>query len=123
MIDLPQNSANDDRTPRRPAAASVDRRTDAEKRRDSLRLLEETHQFPCPFMFKVIGRADGDFVATVVETLRESQHLADAPPYRTRETPNGKHVSITFEPVVRSAEQVLLIYQRLQQIDGVVMVM
>jgi putative lipoic acid-binding regulatory protein len=89
----------------------------------SLRLLEETHEFPCEFMVKVIGRAHGRFVECVVQTVRQVQRLDEDPPFRTRETPSGRHVAVTLEPRVTSAEDVLAIYGEIRKIPGVVMLM
>jgi putative lipoic acid-binding regulatory protein len=38
-----------------------------------------------------------------------------------RETPGGRHVSVTINPVVQSADDVLRIYAELQSLEGVVM--
>jgi len=102
---------------------SEDDRTEAEKRAQAIELLENNHQFPCDFMIKVIGRADDEFVANVLEAIRKFHQTENDPPYRVRETPNGKHVSVTVEPHLKSAEQVLEAYTCIQAIDGVVMVM
>ena len=102
---------------------SADDPTAAEKRLQAIELLKNNHTFPCQFLIKVIGRTENDFVHHVVRALREFQHSDDDPPYRTRETPNGKHVSVTFEPRVTSAEEVLDIYHHIQQVKGIVMVM
>lgn len=94
-----------------------------EQTMESIRLLEATHNFPCPIMVKVIGRVDNDFIVRIVEALRLSQQLRDDPPYRLRHTPNGRHVALTYEPFVESAEEVLVIYEHIRTVDGVVMVM
>ena len=96
---------------------------DREQNEQTIRLLEATHTFPCPFLIKVIGRTEDDFVSRVVATLRAAQQLEDDPPFRTRETPNGRHVSVTLEPTVASADEVLEIYQRIRQVDGIVTLM
>jgi putative lipoic acid-binding regulatory protein len=92
-------------------------------RADSLRLLEATHSFPCEFMVKVIGLAEEGFASRVVARIRECQQLAVDPSFRTRVTPNGRHVSVTVEPEVQSAEEILEIYACVREIRGVVMVM
>jgi putative lipoic acid-binding regulatory protein len=89
----------------------------------SLALLEETHDFPCGFMLKVIGRAEEAFVERVVAAIRQCQQAEVDPPFRVRQTPNGRHVAVTLEPHVQSAEEVLALYQRIRTIRGVVMVM
>jgi putative lipoic acid-binding regulatory protein len=96
---------------------------DSSAQLDAIRLLEETHDFPCEFMFKVIGRAEESFVERVVEAIRVCQQSSEAPSYRLRETPNRRHVSVTLEPQVQSAQEVLLIYACIREIHGVVMVM
>lgn len=101
------------------SAASPPGRT----REDSIRLLEGTHSFPCPILVKVIGRAEDSFVTRVVAAMRSCQHLAADPEHRIRETPNGRHVSVTFEPFVQTAVEVLDIYEHIRTVDGVVMLL
>ena len=56
-------------------------------------------------------------VATRSIVMVETHH------YSTRSTPGGKHVAVTLEPVIDSAEQVLDVYDCIRQVDGVVMTM
>lgn len=84
-------------------------------------LLEKTHSFPCPYEFKIIGKAEDTFLARVVAVVREELTAQDDPPHRVREAVGGRHLSVTLEPVVHSAHQILAIYRRLQVIDGLVM--
>ena len=49
---------------------------DREQNEQTIRLLEATHKFPCPFLIKVIGRTENGFVSRVVAALREAQQLA-----------------------------------------------
>lgn len=92
-------------------------------RQESLELLRQTHDFPTCVMFKAIGENDPGFVARVVATVRDAIHEDEDPPFRTRETPNGRHVSVTIEPYLTAAEQVLLVYARLRTVRGVVMLL
>ena len=69
-------------------------------------LLDETHSFPCRFMFKAIGLAN-DFDA----------------PYELRETSGGRHVAVTIEPWVESSQQVVEIYAAIRKLEGLVMLM
>jgi len=87
----------------------------------TVELLEKMHEFPCPYLFKIIGKADPEFLARVIAVVREELAVESDPPFRVREAVGGRHVSITLEPVVRSAHQVLAIYRRLGVLDGVVM--
>ena len=84
-------------------------------------LLEKTHEFPCPYLFKIIGKPDQEFLARVIAVVREELTIETDPPYRVREAVGGRHVSVTLEPVVQSASQVVAIYRRLGLLDGLVM--
>ena len=42
------------------------------------------------------------------------------PPYKVRETAGGRHVSVTLEPIMQTAEQVLAVYQRIRSVAGLV---
>lgn len=90
---------------------------------DALRVLQETHCFPGEVMIKVIGHAQEGFLERVLEVMRNGAGMADLPTYRTRTTPNGKYVSLTVEPIFQSAEEVLLLYQRIRVVEGVIMVL
>jgi putative lipoic acid-binding regulatory protein len=87
----------------------------------SLELLENTHHFPCPYMFKVIGRLENGFVARVVAAVRVALAQEADPPFKFRQTAGGRHVSVTLEPVVQTSRQVLTVYHRLRQTQGLVM--
>jgi putative lipoic acid-binding regulatory protein len=92
-------------------------------RLESIELLESTHQFPCPFVFKAIGKADGGFVARVVAVVRDELTGNSDPPYTVRQTSGGRHVAVTLEPHVQTASQVLAVYRRIEQVAGIVMVL
>jgi putative lipoic acid-binding regulatory protein len=84
----------------------------------SAELLENTHSFPGPYMFKAIGRSEEGFVARIVAAVREELEGEVDPPYRVRETAAGRHIAVTVEPHVQNAWEVLAVYQRLGQIRG-----
>ncbi|WP_237227144.1 YbeD family protein [Rubinisphaera sp. JC750] len=86
-------------------------------------LLDATHQFPCTYTFKVIGESNEKFVQNIVAAVRAGLGLEFDPPYRSRETRGGRHVALTFEPVAETAEQVLAVYQNIQQTDGVILLL
>lgn len=90
---------------------------------ESLELLESVHSFPCEFTIKVIGRAEGDFVERVLASVRAALGVPNDPPHSVRETSGGKHVSLTLEPWMESAQHVLDVYQELRSTDGVVVLM
>ncbi|MBS0206071.1 MAG: DUF493 domain-containing protein [Planctomycetes bacterium] len=86
-------------------------------------LLESTHQFPCQFVFKAVGRAEGDFTAVVVASVREALGQEFDPPYETRETPAGRHIAVTITPWVETCDEVLLVYTRIREVPGLVMLL
>jgi putative lipoic acid-binding regulatory protein len=89
----------------------------------SIELLERTHIFPGPYMFKIIGRVEDGFVARVVAGVREELAALADPPYRVRKAADGRHVSVTLEPTVQSAAQVLAVYRRIRGMAGLVMML
>jgi putative lipoic acid-binding regulatory protein len=88
-----------------------------------LELLQQTHRFPGPFTFKAIGRVGNGFAARVVAAVRDELGDAQDPPFRLRESAGGRHVSVTVEPLVQNAEEVLAVYRRIQSVEGLVMTM
>jgi putative lipoic acid-binding regulatory protein len=89
----------------------------------SIELLEATHAFPGPYTFKVIGHAADDFVARVVEAVREELQAGDDPEYGVRQTSAGAQVSITLIPQIDSAGQVQAIYRRIGALSGLIMLL
>lgn len=86
----------------------------------SVELLENTHVFPCTFMFKIIGKSDEGFVARALSAVRSQLEVEVDPPFRVRHTAGGRHVSITLEPHVQNAWEVIGIYQAIQSLSGLV---
>ena len=97
------------------------------KRQESIELLNATHDFPCSFTFKVIGSSSDGFVhrvlSTVIRIVGDGNQGLESPPHEVKQTPQGRHMSITVEPHVNTAEQVLLVYEELRSLDGVVMLL
>jgi putative lipoic acid-binding regulatory protein len=88
-----------------------------------IELLEKTHTFPGVYVFKVIGRSEGAFAERVVAAVRDELACAVDPPFRVRQTRGGRHVAVTVEPPVATAQQVLAVYRRLRTTAGLVMVL
>lgn len=86
-----------------------------------LELIESTHYFPGPYMFKVIGRGEEGFAARVVAAVRAGLGTMTDCPYRLQHTPNGRYVSVTLEPELERAADVLEIYRRFRELPGVLM--
>ena len=62
------------------------------------------------------------FEGRVIDVICEALHV-EGVPSSVRETPNKKHIAVTAEPTLKSAEQVLLLYERIKSVEGVVMTM
>ena len=88
-----------------------------------LESLETNHEFPCQYTFKAIGRNPESFVQSVVAAVAEELRDSEKPTPTVKETPNGRHTSVTLTPVVDSAQHVMRIYKRLQMLDDLVMLM
>ena len=86
-------------------------------------LLDATHTFPGRFMFKAIGQSDEDFVSRVVAVVRITLQQDFDPPYEVRTTNGRRHVAVTIEPWVESAQQVIDIYAGMRQLKGLVMLL
>ena len=86
----------------------------------AIELLEANHTFPGPYVFKAIGKVEDGFVARVVAAVRDE--LADTidPPFKVRSSAGGRHVSVTLEPTVQTAHQVLAVYRRIRATAGLV---
>lgn len=86
--------------------------------RPSRELLESTHSFPGVYQIKAIGVADEDFEGRVVEAVVAELAGPSEVDYSVRSTPGGRHVAVTLEITVQSAEQVRGIYARLNELKG-----
>jgi putative lipoic acid-binding regulatory protein len=89
----------------------------------SIELLESVHQFPGPYVFKAIGRADNGFVGRVVAAVRDELAQGTDPPYSFRQAVGGRHVAVTLEPTVQTARQVLDVYRRIRNVVGLVLLL
>lgn len=85
-----------------------------------IELLRTHHEFPGPYIFKVIGYPKDGFIARVVLAVREELNLSIDPPYTLRQSSAGKYVALTLEPYMMSAEEVLAVYAKFQNIEGIV---
>jgi putative lipoic acid-binding regulatory protein len=92
------------------------------EREETLRVLNEGHTFPGPYMFKVIGENSPEFAAHVIQAATVICGLQAAPEVSVRESAGGKHQAVTISIAVESAEQVLEIYAAFRAVGGVRMV-
>ena len=58
---------------------------------------------------------------TAASAARQGIEADRDPPFSVRETPGGRHVAVTMEPVVRTPEEVLAVYRRLLKLSGLVL--
>jgi uncharacterized protein len=86
--------------------------------RPSEDLLESNHAFPGTYQIKAIGAAEDDFVSRVVEAVVSELATPSELDHTVRVTPGGRHVSLTLEMTVQSAEQVRSIYARIREVKG-----
>jgi uncharacterized protein len=87
----------------------------------SLELLEATHEFPGPFMFKVVGFDEDNFTGRVLASVRACLPEEVEPAFSVRRTASGKHACVTIEPTVERAADVITIYRKLKDVAGVTM--
>ena len=86
--------------------------------RPSEELLQSNHTFPGTYQIKVIGLADDDFAGRVLEAAASELATPGEIDQSIRTTPNGRHVSLTLEMTVQTADQVRAIYSRIQEVKG-----
>jgi uncharacterized protein len=86
-------------------------------------LLEKMHTFPGPFLFKAIGRGDETFIAAVVAVVHAELPPDRKVPYEVQHSSGGKHLSVTLTPHVDNVDQVLAIYDKLQVVEGLRMLL
>ena len=74
-------------------------------------LLNETHTWPVEYLFKFIAKKE--FVDQVLD-------LFPLEKIETNKSKNGNYISFSMKKVVKSAEEVLEIYEMIQTIKGVI---
>ena len=89
----------------------------------TVELLEAAHTFPGPYLFKAIGRNEDGFVARVLAVVREELRFDADPAHTVRETPAGRHISVTLEVVVSTPHQVIAVYRGLRALAGLVLLL
>jgi len=86
--------------------------------RPSVDLLESIHYFPGVYKIKAIGRADDDFESRVLEAVYSHLAARSDLDYSIRSTPGGRHVAVTLDISVQTAEQVRAIYAEIHDVEG-----
>ena len=83
-------------------------------------LLEEQHDFPGPYTFKIVGPNTEEWQQRVISSA--SDVLGNIKDMVGTKTSGGAHyVSLTIDAVVQDAEQVLAVYDVLKKIEDVKM--
>lgn len=89
----------------------------------SIELLESTHTFPGPYVFKVIGIVEGDFAERVLGAVIVVLSEKHGAVLSQRPSGSGRHVSVSIEAQVESAAIVHQLYEELLRLQGLVMVL
>lgn len=90
----------------------------SEKNIPSAELLESVHPFPGSYQIRAIGSAADDFPSRVVSAVQEELAAPGEVDHSVRFTKGGRHVSVTLDLTVQSADQVRAIYARIHEVDG-----
>jgi putative lipoic acid-binding regulatory protein len=91
--------------------------------RPSVELLESVHAFPGSYQIKVIGAARDDFEGRVLAAAREELATPGEVELSVRSTRDGRHISLTLDLSVQSAQQVRAIYSRISQVAGLTLLL
>ena len=86
---------------------------------DFLERLNSVHDFPCEFVFKVIGTNTPEFVSSVVQSTLIVLGKDANIDLTTRESSQGNHTSVTMVINVNDAESVVHVFRMLQSVEGV----
>ncbi|WZO97860.1 DUF493 domain-containing protein [Isosphaeraceae bacterium EP7] len=86
--------------------------------RPSVELLESHHIFPGVFRIKVIGNVADDFEGRALAAVHQEVSGVSEVDHSIRNTVSGRHISLTLDINVQTAEQVRAIYGRLQEVQG-----
>lgn len=90
---------------------------------DFIEALEENHRFPGPYTLKVIGTNSEDLRVAVFAIVRDELRLQYEPRHEIKQTPSGRHQSLTLHLTARDAHQIASLYARLQTLEEVTMLM
>ena len=86
--------------------------------RQEIELLESTHMFPGTYQIKAIGAVADDFVGRVLSAVHEEVAAPSDVDYSLRTMRAGRHVGVTLNVAVQSPEQVLALYARIREVEG-----
>jgi len=75
------------------------------------------------YQMKAIGTAADDFEARLIAAVTSELASASELDFSVRSTPGGRHVAVTLDITVQSADQVRLIYSRVRELPGLLMLL
>lgn len=78
--------------------------------------LEETHRFPCNYMFKYILPSNDENIAKLYAIFNDPKVSFSSRPSKT-----GKYTSFTIKVPVNDADDIILYYRESAQIENIVM--
>lgn len=81
-------------------------------------LLESTHTFPGTYTIKAIGQASDDFASRIVAAARAHLTAECELDHSIRSSSGGRHVAITLDFTIQTAEQVRRIYAEIGKVEG-----
>lgn len=88
-------------------------------RDELLERLNDVHEFPCDYLFKVIGENSDAFVARVTQAAINVVGASARARITTRESSGGKHLAVSMTVQLQDAESVLEVYSLLSGLEGV----
>lgn len=91
--------------------------------RPSVDLLESVHAFPGTYQIKAIGASEGDFAGRVVAAAVAELSGPGEVDYSIRSTAGGRHVALTLDLTVQTAQQVRDIYAAIQRVEGLMLLL
>ena len=77
--------------------------------------LEETSSFPCAYLYKFIIPGGGGQLAELEKAFNDNEASFTVKPSRT-----GKYDSVSIKLTVSSAQEVIDLYQKVENIEGII---
>lgn len=86
-------------------------------------LLQSVHQFPGTYQIKAIGASENDFEGRVLAAAVEELATPGELDHSVRLTRGGRHMAVTLDITVQTPAQILAIYARLRQVEGLALLL
>jgi putative lipoic acid-binding regulatory protein len=92
-------------------------------RERAIALLEATHTFPCSYELSIIALNAEEVTVAVGRTVAFGREASATRATAEVESRGGKYVSHRFSVSCQSAEDVLVLYERVRAVKGVITVL